>query len=119
MTTTHVSVLLKESIDALAIKPDGIYIDCTFGRGGHSGEILNQLSKDGRLIAIDRDPTAIECAKKYADNPSFIIEHSPFSELFAVFEEGVIIMKIFEISLHPSFLPFFIFELGLITIFIL
>lgn len=94
MTTTHVSVLLKESIDALAIKPDGIYIDCTFGRGGHSGEILKQLSKDGRLIAIDRDPTAIECAEKYADNPSFIIEHSPFSELYAVAEKHNVVGQV-------------------------
>lgn len=84
MTQAHVSVLLKESIDALAIKPDGIYIDCTFGRGGHSGEILKLLNSDGRLIAIDRDPSAIEAAKKFEDNPSFIIEHSPFSELLDV-----------------------------------
>ena len=46
MTEAHVSVLLNESIDALAIKPDGIYIDCTFGRGGHSGEILKQLGPE-------------------------------------------------------------------------
>ena len=87
MTEQHVSVLLGESIDALAIKPDGIYIDCTFGRGGHSGEILRKLSEDGRLYAIDRDPTAIEAAKKFADNPSFNIEHTPFSELAAVAEK--------------------------------
>lgn len=84
MTEAHVSVLLNESIDALAIKPDGIYIDCTFGRGGHSGEILKQLGPEGRLYAIDRDPTAIAEAKKFADNPCFNIDHSPFSEIAAI-----------------------------------
>lgn len=94
MTEAHVSVLLKESIDALAIKPDGIYIDCTFGRGGHSGEILKQLNSEGRLYAIDRDPTAIEEAKKFADNPSFNIDHSPFSELAAIAESHGIAGKV-------------------------
>lgn len=84
MTEAHVSVLLDESIDALAIKPDGIYIDCTFGRGGHSGKILQQLGPNGRLYAIDRDPTAIAEAQKFADNPCFNIDHSPFSELAAI-----------------------------------
>lgn len=89
--TAHVSVLLNESIDGLAIKPDGIYIDCTFGRGGHSGEILKQLNENGRLIAIDRDPTAIEAAKRFADKPNFTIAHTPFSEIMAVAEqEGVV-----------------------------
>jgi 16S rRNA (cytosine1402-N4)-methyltransferase len=60
----HISVLLDETIEALDIKPNGIYIDGTFGRGGHSGEILKRLGENGRLVAIDRDPTAIEAAKK-------------------------------------------------------
>ncbi|SET00163.1 16S rRNA (cytosine(1402)-N(4))-methyltransferase RsmH [Thalassotalea agarivorans] len=77
----HISVLLQPAIDNLAIDPDGTYIDCTFGRGGHSGLILNHLSENGRLIAIDRDPTAIEAAKKYADDSRFLIEHHGFSEL--------------------------------------
>ena len=94
MTEAHVSVLLDESIDALAIKPDGIYIDCTFGRGGHSGEILKQLSPEGRLYAIDRDPTAIEESKKFADNVSFNIDHSPFSELAAIAESHGITGKV-------------------------
>jgi len=94
MTEAHVSVLLKESIDALAIKPNGIYIDCTFGRGGHSGEILKQLNSDGRLYAIDRDPTAIEEAKKFADNPSFHIDHSPFSQLQAIVEKHELVGKV-------------------------
>lgn len=94
MTEAHVSVLLDESIDALAIKPDGIYIDCTFGRGGHSGEILKQLGTEGRLYAIDRDPTAIEESKKFADNSSFNIDHSPFSELAAIAESHGITGKV-------------------------
>jgi len=49
----HVSVLMDETIDALAIKPDGIYMDGTFGRGGHSGQILARLGDEGRLQAID------------------------------------------------------------------
>jgi 16S rRNA (cytosine1402-N4)-methyltransferase len=94
MTEAHVSVLLKESIDALAIKPNGIYVDCTFGRGGHSGEILKQLNSDGRLYAIDRDPTAIEAAKKFADNESFHIDHCPFSQLQAIIEKHDLIGKV-------------------------
>ncbi len=78
---SHISVLLDEAIDGLAIKPDGIYIDCTFGRGGHSGLILSKLSEQGRLIAVDRDPTAIEAAKKFADDARFVIEHEGFAEL--------------------------------------
>ncbi len=87
MTTpafSHVSVLLNESVDALAIKADGIYIDATFGRGGHSGVILQQLGSNGRLIAFDRDPQAIEAAKKYADDARFTIVHEPFGEMAAV-----------------------------------
>ena len=94
MTEAHVSVLLKESIDALVIKPDGIYIDCTFGRGGHSGEILKQLSETGRLYAIDRDPTAIAEAEKFASNPSFNIDHTPFSQILAVAQKHDIVGKV-------------------------
>jgi 16S rRNA (cytosine1402-N4)-methyltransferase len=54
----HLPVLLKESIDALQIKPDGVYVDCTFGGGGHSRAILNALGKDGRLFAFDQDEDA-------------------------------------------------------------
>ena len=54
----HVPVLLKESIDALDINPSGIYIDCTFGGGGHSRELLNRLNSEGRLFAIDQDEDA-------------------------------------------------------------
>jgi 16S rRNA (cytosine1402-N4)-methyltransferase len=91
---SHLSVLLQESIDGLAIKPDGIYMDATFGRGGHSTQILKALSAKGQLIAIDRDLSAIEAAKTFADDPRFSIHHRPFSELQAVAEELGLIGKI-------------------------
>ena len=77
----HISVLLDEAITGLAINPDGCYIDCTFGRGGHSGLILSKLSEKGRLIAIDRDPTAIAAAEKFSADPRFLIEHQGFADL--------------------------------------
>lgn len=80
-TFTHISVLLQESISALAIRENGTYVDATFGRGGHSRLILEQLGPDGKLIAFDRDPTAIEAAKQFADDPRFHIVHSAFSAL--------------------------------------
>ena len=60
----HATVLLHETVDGLALKENGIYIDGTFGRGGHSRLILSKLSASGRLIAIDRDPKAVAEAQK-------------------------------------------------------
>jgi len=76
----HKTVLLDEAVNGLNIRPDGIYIDGTFGRGGHSRLILTQLGPEGRLIAIDRDPQAIEAANAI-DDPRFSIVHGPFSAL--------------------------------------
>lgn len=84
---SHTSVLLQECLDGLAIKPDGIYIDATFGRGGHSGEILKQLGSNGRLIAFDRDPQAIEAAARFADDKRFEIVHSAFGDMAEVIEQ--------------------------------
>jgi 16S rRNA (cytosine1402-N4)-methyltransferase len=68
----HVPVLLGPVLDGLEIKQDGCYVDGTFGRGGHSGEILKRLGEDGRLIGIDRDPDAIASApKSLTDDPRF------------------------------------------------
>ncbi|MGR6840622.1 16S rRNA (cytosine(1402)-N(4))-methyltransferase RsmH [Aliivibrio wodanis] len=89
----HVSVLLHESIDGLAIKPDGIYIDGTFGRGGHSRQILSRLGEHGRLYSIDRDPQAIAEAKTITD-PNFTIIHGPFSGLKQYVEELDLVGKI-------------------------
>lgn len=91
---SHLAVLLQESIDGLAIKPDGIYMDATFGRGGHSRQILKALSPKGQLIAIDRDLSAIAAAESLADDPRFSIHHRPFSELQSVAEELGLIGKI-------------------------
>ncbi|MFC6438957.1 16S rRNA (cytosine(1402)-N(4))-methyltransferase RsmH [Bowmanella sp. JS7-9] len=77
----HLSVLLEESLDALNIKPDGIYLDATFGRGGHSRAILGRLNDKGRLIALDRDPQAIQAAQALSDDARFQIVHTPFSAL--------------------------------------
>ena len=76
----HTTVLLDEAVNALNIKEDGVYIDGTFGRGGHSRLILSQLGEQGRLFAIDRDPQAIAAAAAI-DDPRFTIIHGPFSAL--------------------------------------
>lgn len=82
----HITVLLHEAVDGLNIKSDGIYVDGTFGRGGHSRHILSKLGPDGRLLAIDRDPQAIAEAGKI-DDPRFQILHGPFSRLAEMVEE--------------------------------
>ena len=76
----HRSVLACEAPEALVHNPDGLYVDATFGRGGHSRTILGKLSDQGRLIAFDRDPEAIAAAASIAD-PRFCIVHSPFSAM--------------------------------------
>ncbi|GLS25585.1 16S rRNA (cytosine(1402)-N(4))-methyltransferase RsmH [Marinibactrum halimedae] len=78
----HYSVLLTESVQALVQDPDGFYVDGTFGRGGHSGLILEQLSEKGRLLAIDKDPEAIAVAKaRFSGDERFEIEHGSFAQL--------------------------------------
>ena len=75
-------MLLHEAVDALAIKPEGVYVDGTFGRGGHSRAILDRLGPNGRLIAIDRDPRAIEAGALLASQDKrFSLHHAAMSEL--------------------------------------
>ena len=81
----HVTVLLKEAVDALEIKPNGTYLDCTFGRGGHSREILSRLGPDGRLFAIDRDPEAVKAAQDIKDS-RFTIIHGCFADALSLLE---------------------------------
>ena len=81
----HCAVLLSEAVDALAIRADGVYVDATFGRGGHSLAILAELGPQGRLIALDRDPEAVEAGRRIGD-PRFSIAHSHFSQLDAVLQ---------------------------------
>ena len=78
----HISVLLHESIEKLSIKPNGIYVDGTLGRGGHSKLILEKLSEEGRLICFDQDQAAIDVALKLWENePRVTVVHSNFSNL--------------------------------------
>ena len=82
VSLNHQPVLLHEAVDALAIRPDGIYVDATFGRGGHSSLILQQLGGSGRLVALDRDPDAIKSAAAVIGaDPRFSIEHASFDAL--------------------------------------
>ena len=76
----HEPVLLTEAIEALAIRPDGTYVDGTFGRGGHSRAILERLGPQGRLIALDRDPEAERAAQEIRD-ARFSFTHTSFSAL--------------------------------------
>jgi 16S rRNA (cytosine1402-N4)-methyltransferase len=79
---SHTTVLLEEAVTSLVADPDGFYVDGTFGRGGHSTRILEQLSDRGRLMAIDKDPTAIAYAnEQFANEPRFEIRHGSFAQL--------------------------------------
>ncbi|MEE6031669.1 16S rRNA (cytosine(1402)-N(4))-methyltransferase RsmH [Avibacterium paragallinarum] len=89
----HFTVLLNEAVDGLVLKEKGIYIDGTFGRGGHSRLILSRLSQDGRLIAIDRDLRAIAAAAQIQD-PRFQIEHNSFSAIPEICEKLGLVGKI-------------------------
>lgn len=96
MTTSspaHITVLLHEAVDGLNLKPNGIYIDGTFGRGGHSRLILSKLGSQGRLIATDRDPRAILEANTITD-PRFEIHHTAFSAIPNLCEKLGLIGKI-------------------------
>lgn len=98
----HIPVLLNESIEALNIIPDGVYVDCTFGRGGHSQAIYQKLSKEGKLIIFDQDKEAILCAKAmFNDQPNVFIVHSNFKNLKQKLTE----LKIKEVN-------GFLFDLG-------
>ncbi|MGP1929435.1 MAG: 16S rRNA (cytosine(1402)-N(4))-methyltransferase RsmH [Arsenophonus sp. ER-BJ3-MAG3] len=90
----HISVLLNEAVNGLNIKENGVYVDGTFGRGGHSKLILSRLGKDGRLIAIDKDPYAVIASKKIISDERFLIKHSSFSKLQTLLSEKGLIGKI-------------------------
>ncbi len=86
MDAAHVPVLAQEAVAALAIKSDGVYVDATFGRGGHSRLILDRLGPQGRLIALDRDPDAIRAGGALQDKRLTLVR-SAFSRLGGVLGE--------------------------------
>ncbi len=83
---THRPVLLNETVQAVLGNPHGSYVDATFGRGGHARALLQRLSPQGRLLALDRDPEAVAAAAQI-DDPRFAIVHAPFSALPGVLAE--------------------------------
>ncbi len=82
----HITVMLEEAVEGLAIKPAGIYVDGTFGRGGHSRKILEKLGSEGRLIALDRDLAAVSAAASIQDT-RFQVVHRHFAALEEVLSE--------------------------------
>ncbi len=90
----HTTVLLHEAVDGLNIKPDGVYLDGTFGRGGHSRLILQKLNEKGRLIALDRDLQAAETAKDFEKDPRFSFFHQDFADIRSLLEQQGELYKI-------------------------
>jgi 16S rRNA (cytosine1402-N4)-methyltransferase len=91
----HIPVFLEESINGLAIKKEGVYIDATFGRGGHSQAILEKLGPKGQLIAVDKDPEAVAYANIILkDDPRFVIVQGTFANLNAIASQYGIVGKV-------------------------
>lgn len=96
----HKPVLLEPAVEALNVSPGGIYVDATFGRGGHASEILKRLGNSGRLLAMDRDPAAVaEAARKFAEDKRIEIRRGPFSMLGHYVEEKGLTGKIHGVLL--------------------
>ena len=88
-TEKHLPVLFREALEALSIRPDGIYIDGTFGRGGHSSAIIDALGEDGRLLAIDKDPDAVCHARElFSGERRFAIRQGSFAALEQLAQEA-------------------------------
>lgn len=84
----HVPVLMHEAVEALTLKDDGLYVDATYGRGGHSGFLLNRLAEAGQLLALDRDPEAIaDASVRFAAEPRFSIRQANFAALEDVLKQ--------------------------------
>ncbi len=91
----HQPVLLEEALESLNIRPEGSYIDATFGRGGHSLAILQKLNEKGRLIAFDQDPEAVAFAKQqFANEPRLTVEHCNFNQVADVIQQYGLSQKI-------------------------
>jgi 16S rRNA (cytosine1402-N4)-methyltransferase len=93
----HEPVLLAEALESLAIRPDGTYVDGTFGRGGHSRAILSRLGPQGRLIALDRDPAAEEAARAISD-ARFRFLRTPFSAIASALGEDKVDGMLFDLG---------------------
>ena len=92
-TKSHITVLLHEAVDGLNIKANGIYLDGTFGRGGHSRLILEKLGEKGRLIGIDRDLQAAKSAKEFERDPRFSFFHQDFANIHSLLEQQASLYK--------------------------
>lgn len=91
----HETVLLDEAVDALNIIPNGVYVDGTYGRGGHSAKILQQLNQEGRLIVIDKDPEAIaDAQEKYTNDQRFFAWRGSFRDVDLALEDAGITQPI-------------------------
>jgi 16S rRNA (cytosine1402-N4)-methyltransferase len=89
VVTEHSTVLLHEAIDALVVDPDGLYVDGTFGRGGHTAELLSRLSVKGSVIAIDKDLEAIASGNaRFADDDRLSLVHGTFADLTHIVEQA-------------------------------
>ncbi len=92
---SHQPVLMNAAVDGLAVKRKGIYVDGTFGRGGHASAILSRLDDSGRLYAIDKDPAAIKVAReKFGDDPRFFAVHGSFAMLKQYADEWGVVGKV-------------------------
>lgn len=91
----HVPVLFEEALDALNVSPSGIYMDGTFGRGGHSGAIMQRLGDEGRLLAIDKDLEAVTYAKeRFGEDKRFLIKHGSFAMLEQLAQQSGVAGKV-------------------------
>ena len=95
----HDPVLLDESIAALAVRADGVYVDATFGRGGHARAVLARLGREGRLVVVDRDPEAVaEARRELGADPRVRIEHATFDRLLEFVSPGTASGVLFDLG---------------------
>lgn len=91
----HIPVLYQEVIEGLNIQPSGCYLDGTFGRGGHARAILERLGPSGRLIAIDRDPEAVQSiSSEFRSDPRFHFHHGCFADLYSIVQHNKLVGKV-------------------------
>jgi 16S rRNA (cytosine1402-N4)-methyltransferase len=92
---SHQAIMVTEVLTGLKVQPEGVYVDATFGRGGHTKAILSALGPNGRLLVMDRDPVAVEVAQALAEGDSRVsVRHSPFSKLYAFCQDRGVVGKV-------------------------